>query len=944
MLLGLAAVGLAAAAAAPDSHVIEVEFNTDEPQPACPGACSYRGALETAVKFTDGLPVHIVFRNPGHVTIGVDKRGLHQGDLPELEAPPGLKMSRISITGHHDGTILDGLHEHQLLYTKASIEVNVSNLTFLHGAATGHPNPNGGAIVNGGIMRVSNCSFVECTASGAGGAIDNQGSLTVTKSSFTNGTAGSAAGALASFTAYADATVFDTTFYNNSAGNTGGAIQNKGPRMLISGCKFDLSYTGVFGVLTPTGNNAGTIQNGCGNSQKCNSSLIIEDTTFTRSSAKGGGFIENLEDGRVTAVRVSFDGGNATGYQGGALLNSGELACRVCSFKNNEAHDPNGFPQGATLALIHDGATAVLQNTTLDASYQASLFGDGDKYPSEIFVNAPGVLLNLTFGEVTGCHPNTIFYNAGPGRDKWYLSGVHMCDDGSYSDADPPTLDDHTRGLLHDCAKTRCAQGAVCTDIVKGKRDVGTNCSCPDNPHTGLPMWGFPFGPDPYVAGSSEYGNCFDETDASLQSLDFGSGSLGEFCPLVVMGSPSASSSADAQDAAAAYTAARLAASVPPPPPPPASLLGRLYGSFVGRRSLGLVGGSEEEVQQQQRQQQQRQQLDAASTPSFLDILEDGSGSGEGPVTVHELACCAARTLEWRARQFLNFTATPNLTDHATVLSVSPSSGVVPLTAAKPTAQVSVVSESFGPAEGAHSLSGDKAREEYVVNVTLLSGEQLCDASVPGARGGPCRHPSNGSVRTCVTTPKFPKQELNGTMVCEAAPQHLGAPAGCGSYNWSACECPVCLAGTDYACTCEGADGTQTCNDDGTAVGACDCSRPYSYPPPPHPPGWHAPPPPRPGSSMTTAQLLERIVLPVGLAVVLLSVGGLFAVRRRMHQQRMRQEYAALLNVAAASQESSPRASGTGGGGPAPYPNPNYQPPPPQPASKGGDEEEFVVD
>ena len=53
----------------------------------------------------------------------------------------------------------------------------------------------------------------------------------------------------------------------------------------------------------------------------------------------------------MTAIRTSFDGGNATGYQGGALLNSGELACYVCTFKNNEAHDPNGYPQGATLAV-----------------------------------------------------------------------------------------------------------------------------------------------------------------------------------------------------------------------------------------------------------------------------------------------------------------------------------------------------------------------------------------------------------------------------------------------------------------------------------------------------------------------------------------------------------------------------------------------------------------
>ena len=74
------------------------------------------------------------------------------------------------------------------------------------------------------------------------------------------------------------------------------------------------------------------------------------------------------------------------------------------------------MPQGATLALILDEASAILQNIPLDASYQAApsrRTPDG-KYPSEIFVNGAGVLLNLTFGEVTGCHPNTIFYSAPP--------------------------------------------------------------------------------------------------------------------------------------------------------------------------------------------------------------------------------------------------------------------------------------------------------------------------------------------------------------------------------------------------------------------------------------------------------------------------------------------------------------------------------------------------
>ena len=233
------------------------------------------------------------------------------------------------------------------------------------------------------------------------------------------------------------------------------------------------------------------------------------------------------------------------------------------------------------------------------------------------------------------------------------------------------------------CCCCCCAQGAVCTDVKKGTRAVGTNCSCPPNPATGAPLWGFPFGADPYVPRSAGFGNCFDETDASLQSLDFGRGVLGDFCPLVVVStSASASPAEDVEDAGwVVYAPPRLAS--PPSPPPPATFLGRLFGSFVGRRSLSLSSSGDDEAPQ-----------------PYEDALEDGSGSGsgDGPETISALACCAARTLEWRSQQYLNFTATPNRTDHASVRGVSPSGGIVPLTASSPTAQVTVASESSGVA------------------------------------------------------------------------------------------------------------------------------------------------------------------------------------------------------------------------------------------------------
>ena len=137
-LPGVLSLAMAASAAATE-HSIQITTLDDVQGASCAQGsefCSYRGALLRAVQFEDELPVRIQLLPGVHpITLG---------DLDEMD--PGVGSKSISILGAEAGSTLDGRGKWQLVYTKARIHLNISNVTFLHGAATNRPN--GGAIVS----------------------------------------------------------------------------------------------------------------------------------------------------------------------------------------------------------------------------------------------------------------------------------------------------------------------------------------------------------------------------------------------------------------------------------------------------------------------------------------------------------------------------------------------------------------------------------------------------------------------------------------------------------------------------------------------------------------------------------------------------------------------------------------------------------------------------
>jgi predicted outer membrane repeat protein len=85
--------------------------------------------------------------------------------------------------------------------------------------------PTFGAISNAGTLTITNCNFLNNSASVSGGAIYNTGTLVVTNSTFTGNSAGTSGGAIAN--AGGTLIVTNSSFFDNSAGS-GGALANLG--------------------------------------------------------------------------------------------------------------------------------------------------------------------------------------------------------------------------------------------------------------------------------------------------------------------------------------------------------------------------------------------------------------------------------------------------------------------------------------------------------------------------------------------------------------------------------------------------------------------------------------------------------------------------------------------------------------------------------------------
>ena len=407
--------------------------------------------------------------------------------------------------------------------------MNVSNITFTHGAASGHDH-NGGALNNDGTMRIEDCDFLDNSAVAGGGAVANTGDMYLERVSFSGNRADNA-GALSSSGSSDRSTSLvgrQLRFERNAAAHSAGAIFNAQGRMELIDVVMSDHVTQDKNAL------GGTLLNGD------RGHLVIRDSSLSLSHAGSGGLLANgASTSYLLATRVDFSHGNATDFAGGAIANKGEARLESCRFWENMAHSPYNYAQGATLALTEVNATGTLLNCTIDAG-RARRSMDQD-IPSELFALSSGALLNLTFVKMTNCHRDVIKLEAPgtPGHPdrKVIVRGSSLCADGS---AGADAVDPQTLAMIAGCAQPgwQCGERAVCTELAtlsggvagaplvsapaaaSAPLKIGIQCECP-RASTLRPEneWGFPYGGDPIIPGSSGFDGCFEQWDAALGEL-----------------------------------------------------------------------------------------------------------------------------------------------------------------------------------------------------------------------------------------------------------------------------------------------------------------------------------------------------------------------------------------------------------------------------------------
>lgn len=743
--------------------------------------------------------------------------------------------------------VIDGGGFFQLLTTQVRVEVNVSNIDFVNGMADG----NGGALQNDGTMRLHHCTLSYNWAVGAGGALQNTGELELEHVSFDNNHA-SDAGALSSTGTAKRRTslrAFDVNFTHNWANQSGGALLNDQGDAYIHSARF--THHAVFDPNTV----GGTLFNGR------RSYMRLTDAYVAHSFAGSGGLLTN--EGTLDVLRVDFQDGTATNSDGGAVSNKGQAFFTECSFRETRVQnreDPTRYVQGATLSMTEVNASTTMLNCTIDGGSTKAQPSDGSFRPSELYVSASGTLLNLTFTNITNCHPgggpratdpsggnSGVLLLEAPGTPKHpdrkvVVRGSHVCEDGSYTKL---AINAQTLKFIAGCADApwQCGDRAHCTELEFGVGHMagrlGVACACgahkpvahTSSPSAGVRVDELSFDMMGDVTGDAQWSELYMEQEQA------GSG---------------------------------LPASPPPPPPPlaPITMWGFPYGGGPTiPNSEGFAGCFE----------QWDDRLGALSatgcaiTPPF-----DGAAPGERT----SYACCALRNAaDVTAPVLATVVARPYARDHVGLAGLAGGAPSV-------TEQVHVSPKNPSSALNATTRSFDQNHSvAYVLNVSYLPGDVHC---TPGTSSS-CYY-ANGTERLCLSQTKYPVHELQGKAKCNVVHAGSDAATACGYAAYGAvCDCPVCKPNAKYACDCPNStDGTGVCAIDGESL-TCDCNTPYAFYPPSPP---NAPLPPPPASASAAVPIVASLA-----GVLLLGAGGGLLYRRSAlrRQSTLREMQAGLL-------------------------------------------------
>lgn len=244
-------------------------------------------------------------------------------------------------------------------------------------------NSEGGGAVFGIGSFVQRCEFLDNVTGKAGGAVSGSG-IKFADSLFNGNQAGESGGAITgnnldigdcTFTdnsaiaggalRCSDTTIKNSDFDTNNATNRGGAICSNASdsTLAIENCTFTLNIGGLGGAIDTRGvftaynclfDRNGTGVNGYdGGAIALRGTSNVVNCTFSKNAAALWGGAISLNDGTATITNGQFTG-NSANQVGGAILNdNGTLDIDNCTIVGNSCQLQNGSPGGAVRNRDH---------------------------------------------------------------------------------------------------------------------------------------------------------------------------------------------------------------------------------------------------------------------------------------------------------------------------------------------------------------------------------------------------------------------------------------------------------------------------------------------------------------------------------------------------------------------------------------------------------------
>ena len=345
----------------------------------------------------------------------------------------------VAITGPGASQLaISGNNASPIFTVAAGATVTLDGLTLQNGHNT---TSNGGAIVNDGVLTVTNSSLLSNTANVTGGAIANFGTLNVSYSILDSNVTSTGSGGAIYNCNVCTLSVANSTLSRNQSATSGGAIAS------VASSIYPVAITNSTLSGNISGLNGGAIHNNGANGGV----LTITNSTLSGNRADGGngGAIDNTSAGMLNITNCTLTGNSLpTTYNGGGISNTGTL------------NIGNSLVAGNT--LLSPGEGPEIFSSVNITSQGNNLFGESGK---------PG-LMNVTTlvnSDILGGGPQSkplnqiigsLAANGGPTQ-------THLLAPGS------PAINAGATALAQAAGLTTDQRGAGYPRIVGGAVDIG---------------------------------------------------------------------------------------------------------------------------------------------------------------------------------------------------------------------------------------------------------------------------------------------------------------------------------------------------------------------------------------------------------------------------------------------------------------------------------------